>query len=135
MNIFAGLVKWVDLDFNELWIKVFIKQLPDELYYLFWYTDINSSKNVLEVIGNPSKYDLSISTEDKIKFVHDWEIVDCDMLLNLDFFENWYKSVSYQNYDFDEVLEKYKDKKTVIVREVEQSKFDTSRIIRVDILK
>lgn len=132
MNNIAGSISYtweINLE-SELSIKYVVNKIKNDFYNIFlvWNTNINSSLEFLEnfrwklnwkILG----YDISISTEDKINILNNWNL-------------EWKYSFLAINWsNFDDVLNKYSYMKNIIsIREAEESKVLWNRVIKIDLI-
>jgi len=129
MNLVAWYVKTSKLPKLE-WIKFY--PYDNDVFYLIWYTEIKTSKEIVELFENIKSYDISISTEDKIVIVDNWKEVEDINWFKIDWI---YKNLTYDGFSIEEVVEIENDFSWLkIIREVENSKFSWNRMIRVDFL-
>ena len=114
--------KSFDFDIIETLSKTWDKNI-----YLFWETDIKTSKEFVSMcereIWKIRNYDISISSEDKIELLaYDYE----EWVYELAIFE-------WEYVDFKEILERFKEHDAIFsVREAEISKKFWNRVIKVD---
>jgi hypothetical protein len=131
MNTFAWNItlKWnkvIPNDFEFDYVESLSKDWNKNLY-IFWETEINSSKELIdyfiEKLWELLNFDISISTEDKI------EILPYD-------FEEWiYELVSFEweEVNFEEIKARFEEHDAIFsVRETEKSKRFWNRVIKVD---
>lgn len=137
MNVFAGLIEWADKLKNiDLKWNYFSKELWNNIVYLVWETEIKTSKEIVDLFNNPSFYDISISTEDKIVLLVDGEKVGFEKFMKYKdgFLVDNYKSFSYEWFDDINDIVEIEETGYKVIREVEKSKIVDTRVIRVDIL-
>lgn len=130
MNVFAWnitiswktIISWLDFDYVESLSKTWNK-----VVFIYWETKLKSSKDLVELFTEKLweliNYDLSISWEDKIKFIN-WD------------YEEWiYELVTFEweSVDFDEICERFWEFEEVIsIREAEISEKFWNKVIKVD---
>lgn len=130
MNTFAWnillewnkVVQWIDFDYIESLSKSW-----DKLIFLYWETDIKSSKELKEslenILGDFLQYDISISSEEKVQLL--WEGYE-EWIYELATFE-------WEQVDFNEILDRFRDfEEVVCIREAEASSRYWNKCIKVD---
>lgn len=129
MNTFAWSITFEgSINTQNLWVNFVINQVKEWVYniFLYWETAMKSSQEIFEyikskIIWRIINYDISISTEDKIKLFEgktEWK----------------YQLKAIHGQDFETVVETEKWSNIVAIREAEESDALWGRVIKVDYL-
>lgn len=129
MNTFAWSITFEgSINTQNLWVNFVINQVKEWVYniFLYWETVMKSSQEIFEyikskIIWRIINYDISISTEDKIKLFEgktEWK----------------YQLKAIHGQDFETVVETEKWSNIVAIREAEESDVLWGRVIKVDYL-
>lgn len=131
MNTLAGSITFKGvLDTTDIWIHFVLNKVREWVFniFMYWDTQFESSHEVTEhiagkITGEVLNYDVSISTEDKIK-VYWWE-------------KGWnyvLKSVQWKDITFEGIVSSLTELGIVSIREAEESKIFWNRVIKIDYL-
>ncbi|EKD30329.1 MAG: hypothetical protein ACD_78C00089G0002 [uncultured bacterium (gcode 4)] len=131
MNTLSGSITFRGkIDTTDIWIHFVLNEVREWVFniFMYWDTQFESSHEVTEYIdwkitGEILSYDVSISTEDKIK-IYWWE-KDWKYIL---------KSVQWKDITFEGVVNSLTEPGIVSVREAEESKVFWNRVIKIDYL-
>lgn len=129
-NIFSWSItfSW-EINTSDFSFNFIIKEVNKNIFniFMYWETKIESSLEIIDFIKSRINweilwFDISISTEDKIKLFKNEKI-------------NWdYKFQSYEwiGVNFDSITLEQINSNAISIREVENSKIFWNKIIRID---